>query len=152
WRSLLAKFADRLPGRKVMIERTLAGKLPTLWHMAPAEKPSAWASVKSSLTFSDKPRKEPSLEPAPELIDTLWGYYYATGAARPITRIIALLPWSKDDDSVEKLTLGGMAKFTLAANAARDADLLAMLKRAREHQPKEVVPILDEVIEAAETV
>ncbi len=28
WRSLLAKVADRLPARKVMIERTLAGKLP----------------------------------------------------------------------------------------------------------------------------
>jgi hypothetical protein len=45
-----------------------------------------------------------------------------------------------------------MAKFTLAANAARDADLLAILKRAREHHEKPMVATLDEVIEAAETV
>jgi len=32
------------------------------------------------------------------------------------------------------------------------AALLAMLRRAREHQPKEVVAILDEVIDAAEGV
>ena len=153
WRSLLAKVADRLPARKVMIERTLAGKLPPLWLMAPAEKPTAWGKFKGYFTSEDgKKAKEVTLEPTPELIDTFWGYYYATGAARPITRIVALLPWSKEDDSVEKLTIGSMAKFTLAANAARDAELLAILKRAREHQEKPVVAMLDEVIEAAETV
>jgi hypothetical protein len=155
WRSLLAKFANRLPARKVMIERTLSGKLPTLWQMGIKERPTAWATVKGytvdKLTGSEA-RQAVMLEPAPELIDTLWGYYFATGSARPITRIIALLPWSKDDDSVERLTIGSMAKFTLAANAARDGEVLAMLKRARAHQDKAVVAILDEVIEAAETV
>jgi hypothetical protein len=155
WRSLLAKFAERLPARKVMIERTLAGKLPPLWLMAPSEKPTAWGTMKGYFTSEaakKKAHKDATLEPAPELIDTLWGYYHATGSARPITRIIALLPWSKDDDSVEMLTIGSMVKFTLAANAARDGELLTILKRAREHHEKPVVAILDEVIEAAETV
>ena len=63
-----------------------------------------------------------------------------------------MLPWSKDNDNVERLTLGSMAKYTLAANATRDAELLAMLKRAQRVQPKPVAAILNEVIEAAETV
>jgi hypothetical protein len=62
-----------------------------------------------------------------------------------------MLPWSKEPDSVEKLTVGGMAKYTLVSNATRSHDLLAMLKRASPHQPKSVAPILKEVIEAAET-
>ena len=60
---------------------------------------------------------------------------------------------SKDHDNVERLTLGNMAKYSLAANAARDVDLMAMLKRAQEHSSKpEEVEVLKEVIESAETV
>jgi hypothetical protein len=86
------------------------------------------------------------------MIDTYWGYYFATGREGPILRILALLPWSHERDSVEKLTVGSMAKFTLAANASRDAELLALLKRISSNQPKDVEPVLKEVIEAAETV
>jgi hypothetical protein len=60
-----------------------------------------------------------------------------------------MLPWSKDRD---KLTVGSMAKFTLASNAAHDSELLAMLKREVSRQPPDVQPILKEVIEASETV
>ena len=68
-----------------------------------------------------------------------------------LTRILLMLPWSKDRDDTERLTVGNMAKYTLASNAARDADLLAMLKRGVDRQPDNVQPILQEVIEAAET-
>jgi hypothetical protein len=44
-----------------------------------------------------------------------------------------------------------MAKDTLASNAARDTALLSMLKRASKNQPKNVTVVLDEVIDAAET-
>jgi hypothetical protein len=88
---------------------------------------------------------------SPELLDTLWGYYFATGSYAPIARIVTLLPWSEDRDSVEKLTIGGMAKYTLVSNAARDAELLAMLKWANKHQSKKVKSVLAEVIDAAET-
>ena len=62
-----------------------------------------------------------------------------------------MLPWSKERDDTERLTVGNMAKYTLASNAARDADLLATLKRGVDRQPANVKPILQEVIEAAET-
>jgi hypothetical protein len=44
-----------------------------------------------------------------------------------------------------------MAKYTLASNAARDPALLTMLKRAGKNQPKDVTVVLNEVIDAAET-
>ena len=60
------------------------------------------------------------LELTPDLLDTLWGYYYATGNYRPLSRIILMLRWSKERDAIEKLTLGSMAKYTLAINSARN--------------------------------
>ena len=44
-----------------------------------------------------------------------------------------------------------MAKFTLAANAARDVKLLRIIKRLAPGQSQAVQPIAAEVIEAAET-
>ena len=65
--------------------------------------------------------------------------------------MIALLPWANDHDSVDKLTIGSMAKYTLASNASRDAELLAMLKRAQKTENRKIASVLGEVIEAAET-
>jgi hypothetical protein len=92
-----------------------------------------------------------TLDRSPELLDTLWGYYFGTGTYGPIARIIVLLPWSNDRDSLDKLTIGSMAKYTLASNAARDPALLTMLKRAGKNQPKDITVVLNEVIDAAET-
>ena len=155
WKALLARVAARLPARKVMIEKYLAGQLPTLDQM-PVDKDSTFVErVQSQLTFTryfakEKP-KEVALEPTSDVLDTLWGYYFATGANSRIGRIIAMLPWSKDRDSADKVMLGNMAKYTLAINAARDPEVLAALKRAAPQQPKSVAPILAEVIDAAET-
>ena len=87
----------------------------------------------------------------PELLDTLWGLYFATGQYRPIWRMITMLPWTKDNDSAARLNSGSAAKYTLASNAARYPDLLAMLKDMAPYQEPAVKPILAEVIRAAET-
>ncbi len=155
WKGVLRRFSTRMPSRGVMIDKYIAGKLPTLFQVAHDEPPSAWHTIRSytiDKITGYKPLKEIALDPSPELLDTYWGFYFATSTYRPISRVIAMTAWSKDENSVEKLTLGSMAKYTLASNAMRDAALLAMLKRARDYHPKEVVAILDEVIEAAETV
>ena len=51
-------------------------------------------------------------------------------------RIVTVLPWSKERDNVDKLNVGSMAKYTLSLNAARDRELLALLKWARIGRPK----------------
>jgi hypothetical protein len=152
WQALLRKFAERMPSRQVMIDKYLAGKLPTLYQVSFDDKTSTWTTVKSYIPFTKPPPKEVALDPGPELLDTYWGVYFANGTYRPVSRIIAMLAWSTDNNSVEKLTLGSMAKYTLASNATRDPDLLAMLKRYRDNNPKAVVTSLNEVIDAAETV
>jgi hypothetical protein len=153
WKSLLRKFAPQMPLRQVMIDKYLEGKLPTLDEI-PLEKKNLtlWDKLRGQFQ-SDKDAKPAgaTLDRSPELLDTLWGYYFGIGTYGPIARIIVLLPWSNDRDSLDKLTIGSMAKYTLASNAARDPALLTMLKRAGKNQPKDVTVVLNEVIDAAET-
>ena len=153
WKELLATFVDRMPSRRAMIDKYLDGKLPTLFQIAYAStKPGMLDKIKVALKFGDEGKKEVALEPSPQLIDLLWGYYLATGGYTPISSIIKLLPLAKDKDNVDNLTTGSAAKFTLASNAVRDLALLDMLKWSVKRQPKEVVAVLNDVIETAETV
>ncbi len=153
WKELLATFVDRMPTRRAMIDKYLDGKLPTLDQIdyQPA-KPGMLDKIKRVLKIDNDRKKAVTIEPSPELIDVLWGYYLATGSDQPIGRIIKLLPLAKDKDSVDNLTTGSAAKFTLASNAVRDLRLLAILKREVKNQPEAVAAVLNDVIETAETV
>ncbi len=153
WKEVLATFVDRMPTRRAMIDKYLDGKLPTLEQIAyPEPKPGMLDKIKTTLHLGKEPPKPVALDPTPELIDVLWGYYLATGSYGPIGRMIKLLPYAEDKDNVDNLTTGSAAKFTLASNAVRDTDLLAMLKWADKGQPNDVKVVLDDVIETAETV
>ena len=158
WRELMLYLIDQLPDRRLLTEHYLSGRLPTLdevpldtKRMTPMEK--FRRIFKRETYFGKKKKKEEPVTFAthPELIDIHWGLYFATGKAQPIARVVELLPWTKERDDVDKLTIGGMAKFTLAANASRDVHLLRLLKSLSREQPKEIRPILQDVTEAAET-
>lgn len=153
WKELLATFVDRMPTRRVMIDRYIDGKLPTLDQIAYAKKNDGVLDKLRNKLTSDKDRKKPvAIEPSTELVDLLWGYYLATGCYGPVSRIIRMLPWANDKEDADRLTVGSAAKFTLASNAVRDTDLLAMLKWSVKSQPKAVASVLKDVIETAETV
>lgn len=158
WKHLLRVFAPRMPSRSVMITNYLRNRSPTLFQVAPRRMPTTGQKVRSYFsydTYFGGKKKGPrlELEPTPELLDTFWGYYFASGRYRPVSRIVAMLPYSNDNNNVELLTLGNMAKFTLASNAVRDMKLLAMLRQARQRNlPKATAAPLKEVITAAETV
>jgi hypothetical protein len=124
WKELLGKFVERMPARKVIIERYLYGKLPVLRDL-PLDSPMG--------------------------VDANWGYYFATGSSEPIQRLVRTLAWSVEKNDLEKLTIGSMVKWTLAQNASKDRDLLEYLKTSLSHQPESVEKPLAEVIEAAET-
>jgi hypothetical protein len=153
WKVLLVKYEDRMRTRSGMIDKYLAGKLPTLDQISYQNvKPGMIDKIKSTFKFGEEPTKPVVLDPNPELIDVLWGYYLATGSYTPIGRIIKLLPLANDKDNVDSLTTGSAAKFTLASNAVRDLHLLAMLKRAVKGQPEDIAKILNDVIDTAENV
>jgi hypothetical protein len=158
WQKVLLHVSNQMPSRQLMVGYYLTGKLPTLEQIRlEPEQPSAMdkmkAVFKKETYFGKKGEKMPDLTFAsrPELIDVQWGIYFATGKDKPIERVVSLLPWSKDRDSVEKLTIGGMAKFTLATNATRDEKLLRALRRISTRQDQKVLPLVMEVIVAAET-
>jgi hypothetical protein len=157
WRDLLYRFADRMPTRRLMIEKYASGKLPTLDAIAFEASPTAMDRVKGftasvgNFVTGHKTPEPVRLEASPEVLDTLWGYYFATASYGPVERILRMLPWSKDRQDTDKLTVGSMAKFTLASNAAHDAQLLAMLRREMHHQPQDVQPVVNEIIEAVDT-
>lgn len=125
WKEMMGRFTERMPARRVLIERHLYGKLPGLMAVAVDENPAG--------------------------IDALWGYYYGSGAPEPIQRMISLLEWSTNDGDVDKLTAGHMVKYTMAVNATRDPELLRLLRREVVHQTKATARPFAEVIEAAET-
>ena len=125
WKGLLRKFAERMPARAVLIDRFISGKLPTL--------------AQTPLDIGAAP------------LDMLWGKYFATGSYEPVVRMVSILRWAKDQNNLDRLTVGNMAKLTLATNASRDQELLKMLKASMAYETKATKAVLGEVIEAAET-
>lgn len=125
WKDLLRQNAERMPGRVVLIDRFVTGRMPNLDDL--------------------------KLDDGPVPLDVMWGNYFATGGLEPILRIVSVLKWSTDPNDVEKLTIGSMAKWTLATNASNDVELRRMLKSALASQPVAEQKILTEVIAAAET-
>jgi hypothetical protein len=150
WKSLLAQATIKLPARRGMIDAYLTGELPTLNAIELDKSPTFLEKVK--MHFGIRPKTpEISFGRNPELLDTLWGEYFATGHHRPVWRIVTLLPWSKDRDNGEWLAVGSSAKYTLANNAARYPDIMMLIKGMKSSQDEETRPILAEVIHAAET-
>ena len=159
WKTVLRGIAPRMPERKVLIDSYLEDRLPTLAEIPLEEvKPGMLDKMRDVFTHNPFAKDDRKLKLAQTfasnqaLLDTLWGYYFATGSHLPIQRIIALLPWSKTRDSVDKLTVGSMARYTLASYAVRDASLRDYL-RVELSQAQEPVKLpLGEVVEAADTV
>jgi hypothetical protein len=159
WRNLLRRIETKMPGRRVMIDAYLSGSLPTLMEI-PLEEAKPGMMDKLRGVFSKNPfaKDDKKLKMAvtfagnQDLLDTLWGYYFATGSHLPIFRIMQMLPWAKSRDTVDKLTVGSMARYTLASYAVRDASLREFLRSELPNQPEPVKGPLTEVIEAADTV
>ncbi|MDC7789092.1 hypothetical protein PQJ75_19355 [Rhodoplanes sp. TEM] len=151
WKGLLARNAARFPQHDAMIEAYVNGRLPTLARLAIDDDPSVWARMRGWFRFGEPAPRTPALAVGPDVLDTLWGVYFATGDAAPVERIVALLPWSQERDDLGRLTVGCMAKFTVVANAAHDPALLALLRTALAQQPPAVAAVLKDAIQAAET-
>lgn len=154
WRGLMTRFAPKMPTRALMAQRYLEGKLPTPDTPVAAEKTSWRDRANPTKWFAKKNKVEKPipLQERPEMLDVYWGYYFATRGAPPLERMIKMLPWADERDSVDKLTMGSMAKFTMAVNASRDPRLLGLLKTLQTQQTdKETSKQLAETIETAET-
>lgn len=124
WKGLLGRFVERMPARRPMLQDYLYGDAKGLYELP--------------------------LESGMSPIDTLWGFYFATGDVRPVKRIIDALAWTADKEDIDKLTAGGMAKWTLASNASRERELLDVYREEQAVQPEAIKKELAVVIKAAE--
>jgi len=159
WRNLLRRVAPKMPGRRVMIDAYLSSTLPTLTEIPLEEKkPGMMDKLRGAFTKNPFAKEEKKLDTAvtyagnQDLLDTLWGYYFATGSHLPILKIMQMLPWSKSRDTIEKLTVGSMARYTLASYAVRDENLREFLRAELPGQPEAIKVPLTEVLQAADTV
>src|ERR1700730_1083908 len=158
WKNLLRQVAPRMPGRKVMIDSYLAGTLPTLANIPLEEtRPGMLDKLRGVFTKNPFAKEDKKLRMTQtfagnqDLLDTLWGYYFATGSHLPILRIMQMLPWSKSRDTIDKLTVGSMARYTLASYAVRDTGLREFLRSELATQPEAVKAPLTEGVDAAHT-
>jgi hypothetical protein len=159
WRNLLRRVEPKMPDRRVMIDAYLSSTLPTLTEIPLEEKkPGMMDKIRGVFTKNPFAKNEKKLDMVQtfagnqDLLDTLWGYYFATGSHLPILKIMQMLPWAKSRDTVDKLTVGSMARYTLASYAVRDANLREFLRSELPNQPEAVKVPLTEVIQAADTV
>jgi hypothetical protein len=155
WKQRLRNLVPRIPERAAMIDKYINGKSATLDQLVVSPKPSGFEQFRKQMRLDavfGKTNRSAMLEPSPEMLDVLWGYYFATGSYGPVMRMIEMLAWAEDHDDAERLTVGSMAKYSLANNAIRDQRLLTMLKNSSKarNQPKKTVAALKEIVEAAE--
>ncbi|MDR3090292.1 MAG: hypothetical protein LBU39_10820 [Desulfobulbaceae bacterium] len=122
-------------------------------------------AILRGLRYSSKNDDDPApllleeLDKAPLIVDMLWGYFYATGDEAAVKRIILALPWSTmkredvKDDKQKRLQwqAGVSAKRSLATQAARYQRVMEICKKELPGEPPEIKPILQEVINQAES-
>ena len=158
WRNLLRRVAPKMPARRVLIDAYLSSTLPTLTEIPLEEKKPGMMEKVRGVFAKPFTKEEKKLNTTmtyannQDLLDTLWGYYFATGSHLPILKIMQMLPWSKSRDTIDKLTVGSMARYTLASYAVRDANLREFLRSELPSQPEAIKVPLTEAVQAADTV
>jgi len=86
------------------------------------------------------------LEQGPWVLDALWGKFMATGDSAPVERIISALPWIDVEGDINRLLVGGAARWSLTSNAVQHKRVLEICEGAVKTQSGEVAAKLGEVI------
>lgn len=86
------------------------------------------------------------LEQGPWVLDALWGSFMATGSSTPVERIITTLPWSDVKGDINRLLVGGSARWSLTSNAVQHKRVLEICEGVAKTQSTEVAAKLGEVI------
>src|ERR1700739_1208766 len=98
WRNLLLRIAPKKPGGRVMIDAYLSGTLSTLTEIPLEEKkPGMMDKIRGAFTKNPFAKDEKKLNMAQtfagnqDLLDTLSGYYFATGSPPPTPHSLQIL-------------------------------------------------------------
>lgn len=154
-RVLLARMFPMRPADQIIIIRAITDSgLPewkSLLNDLTERMPARHVTIRQYLDNKRKPLADTALDSSPAVLDAWWGVYFATGRYDPILRIIPALAWTDEGESLERLTIGSMAKWTLASNASQDKPLLDFLRAESFRQTTTIAKQLRDVVAAAET-
>lgn len=89
------------------------------------------------------------LEQGPWVLDALWGKFMATGDSAPVERIITALPWVDVKGDVNRLLVGGSARWSLISNAVQHKRVKEICEASLKTANAEVASKLNEVLAEA---
>ena len=105
------------------------------------------AIVKQQIT-----KPHPSLDTAPidspQVLDMLWGTFFATGDEAPVKKIISVIHLEKDGHEGE-IMLGGAANWSLASNARQYPRVLEICKKEAVAAQGPTKELLEKIIKGA---
>lgn len=84
----------------------------------------------------------------PNVVDMLWGAFFATGDEKYIQRLISVLSWETQSKDLNKMQVAASVRWSLTSNAEQHPAVLQICQQVREKQP-DLRTVLDPVIEKA---
>lgn len=90
------------------------------------------------------------LQQGPWVLDAMWGNFMSTGNSEPVIKIISTLPWLNSKGDINKISIGGSARWSLISNSIQHPLVLKICKDQIEKQPSDVAEALKQVIAEAE--
>jgi hypothetical protein len=119
---------------------------------AVAQRPA----LKTSFSFVENgqpmPVTEMPLEQGTWVLDSLWGNFMATGTDEPVIRMMKALPWIDVKGDINRLMVGGAARWSMTSNAAQHKRVLEICTQQAKSQPKDIAQRLEQIIENAKKV
>ncbi len=98
----------------------------------------------TSMSVEDIP-----LEQGSWVLDALWGKFMATGKKAPVDRIMEALPWFNIKGDVNRLVIGGAARWSLSSNAIQHKLVLEYCEQSKVKKSAEISKHLEVIVQEA---
>jgi len=85
----------------------------------------------------------------PGFLDALWASFFASGDERYVKRIISALPLVQEKSDIERMLIGGAARWSLASNAYQHPKVMQICEAQLKELPAEQRAALAEVVQSA---
>jgi len=85
----------------------------------------------------------------PSCIDALWVGFFASGDERYVKKIISALPLVQEKGDVERMLIGGAARWSLASNAYQHTKVMQICEAQLKELPADQRAALAEVVKTA---
>jgi hypothetical protein len=147
-RTFYAKLLEQNPAVVREVERKLA-TLPVGQQafMREALRRCGTDGCRAVLRSPSSPPAAVQLDPG--ALDDSWAAFFATGEEKYVREVIEVLPWSEVHGDVNRLLVGGAAKWSLASNAYQHARVLSICEKVSAESTGPRRRLLDDIITQA---